>query len=185
MIPAWFLGSLPAHHTWYFNSEVTQSCPTLCDPVDCSLPGSSLHGILQARILEWVVISFSRGSSQPRDWTWVSHTAGRRLNLWATREAFFIILPVAWFSLVLNFTKLALFLQVNFFTQFLLLRFIYLVSAGISSIIELCHLTQPQCIYCSAIGVFQCFAITNDSDAEVLRHSSWLRASWSTVPESV
>ena len=43
-------------------SEVTQLCPTLCDPVDCSLPGSSVHGILQARILEWVTISFSRGS---------------------------------------------------------------------------------------------------------------------------
>ena len=42
-------------------SEVAQSCPTLCDPVDCSLPGSSIHGILQARILEWVAISFSRG----------------------------------------------------------------------------------------------------------------------------
>jgi len=47
--------------------EVAQSCPTLCDPVDCSLPGSSVHGILQARILEWIAISFSRGSSQPRD----------------------------------------------------------------------------------------------------------------------
>ena len=44
-------------------SEVTQSCPTLCDPMDCSLPGSSVHGIFQARILEWVAISFSRGSS--------------------------------------------------------------------------------------------------------------------------
>ena len=44
-------------------SEVAQSCPTLCDPVDCSLPGSSVHGILQARVLEWVAISFSRGSS--------------------------------------------------------------------------------------------------------------------------
>ena len=44
-------------------SEVAQSCPTLCYPVDCSLPGSSLHGILQARILNWVAISFSRGSS--------------------------------------------------------------------------------------------------------------------------
>ena len=42
-------------------SEVTRSCPTLCDPVDCSPPGSSTHGILQARILEWVAISFSRG----------------------------------------------------------------------------------------------------------------------------
>ena len=46
-------------------SEVAQLCPTLCDPMDCSLPGSSIYGILQARILEWVTISFSRGSSQP------------------------------------------------------------------------------------------------------------------------
>ena len=44
-------------------SEVAQSCPTLCDHMDCSLPGSSVHRILQARILEWVAISFSRGSS--------------------------------------------------------------------------------------------------------------------------
>ena len=44
-------------------SEITQSCPTLCDPVDCSLPGSFVHGILQARILEWVAISSSRESS--------------------------------------------------------------------------------------------------------------------------
>ena len=56
---------------------VAQSCPTLCDPLDCSPPGSSVHGILQARILEWVVISFSRGSFQPRDQTWVSHIVGR------------------------------------------------------------------------------------------------------------
>ena len=46
---------------------VAQSCPTLCDPVDCSLPGSSVHGILQERILEWVAIPFSRVSSWPRD----------------------------------------------------------------------------------------------------------------------
>ena len=55
--------------------------------MDCSLPGSTLHGILQARVLEWVAISFSRGSSRPRDRTWVSHIPGRRFNLWATREA--------------------------------------------------------------------------------------------------
>ena len=48
-------------------SEVAQSRPTLCDPVDCSLPGSSIHEIFQARILKWVAISFSRGSPQPRD----------------------------------------------------------------------------------------------------------------------
>ena len=58
---------------------VAQLCPTLCVPMDCSPPGSSGHGILQARILEWVAISFSRGSSQPRDQTWVSciYNAGR------------------------------------------------------------------------------------------------------------
>ena len=67
-------------------SEVAQSCLTLCDAVDCSLPGSFVHGILQARILEWVAISFSRGSSRTRDRTQVSHIAGRCFNLWATRE---------------------------------------------------------------------------------------------------
>ena len=55
---------------------VTQSCLTLCNPMDNSPPGSSVHGIFQARILEWVVMSSSRGSSQPRDRTQVSHIAG-------------------------------------------------------------------------------------------------------------
>ena len=57
-------------------SEVAQLCPTLCDPMDYSLPCSSLHGIFQARVLEWGVISFSRGSSRPRDRTQVSRIAG-------------------------------------------------------------------------------------------------------------
>ena len=56
---------------------VTQSCPILCNPLDCSPPGSSVHGILQAGILQWVTISFSRGPSQPRDWTQVSFIASR------------------------------------------------------------------------------------------------------------
>ena len=68
-------------------SEVAQSCPTLCDRIDCSPPGSSIHGIFQTRVLDWVAISFSRGSSWPRDWTQVSHVAGRRFTVWATREA--------------------------------------------------------------------------------------------------
>ena len=59
---------------------LSQSCLTLCHPTDCSLPGSSVHGIFQARILEWVAISFSRRSSQPRDWTQVSCIVGRCLN---------------------------------------------------------------------------------------------------------
>ena len=56
-------------------------------PVDCGLPGSSIHGIFQARILEWVATSFSRGSSRPRDWTWVSLMAGRLFTIRATRES--------------------------------------------------------------------------------------------------
>ena len=62
-------------------SEVAQSCPTLSDPMDCSPPGSSIHGIFQARILEWATISFSRGSSQPRDRTRVSCIADRRFTV--------------------------------------------------------------------------------------------------------
>ena len=62
--------------------KVAQSCPTLCDPIDCIV-----HGILQARIMEWVAFPFSRGSYQPRDRTQVSHIAGRFFTSWATREA--------------------------------------------------------------------------------------------------
>ena len=72
---------------WKKESEVAQSCLTLCDPMDYSPLGSSVHGIFQARVLEGVAISFSRGSSRPRDWTQVSHVAGRRFTNWATREA--------------------------------------------------------------------------------------------------
>ena len=64
-------------------SEVTQPCLTLCDPTDCSLPGFSIHGIFQARILEWVAISFSRGSSRPRS----PALAGRFFTVCVTREA--------------------------------------------------------------------------------------------------
>ena len=64
-----------------------QSCPTLCDPLDYSLPDSCVHEIFQARILEWAAISFSRGSSQFRDRTRVSCTARRFFTDWATREA--------------------------------------------------------------------------------------------------
>ena len=64
--------------------EVTQLCPTLCNPMNCSLPGSSVHGTFQARVLEWVAISFSRRSSRPRDRTRVSHIVGRHFTVWAT-----------------------------------------------------------------------------------------------------
>ena len=70
-------------------NEVIQSCPTLCDPMGCSLPGSSIYGIFQDRVLEWVVIGFSSGSSWARDRTWVSNIAGRCFTIWAIREAIF------------------------------------------------------------------------------------------------
>ena len=66
---------------------VIQSGPTLCDPMDCSPPGSSVLGILQARILEWVAISFPRESFWSRNQTQVSCIVGRFFTIWATREA--------------------------------------------------------------------------------------------------
>ena len=73
-------------HTSTREREVAQSCPTLCDPMDCSLPSSSVHGIFQAIVLEWIAISFSRESSRPRDRTQVSRIVGRCFTVWATRE---------------------------------------------------------------------------------------------------
>ena len=67
--------------------KVAQMCPTLCDPRDCSPPGSSVHLIFQVRILEWVAIPFSMGYSQPRNQTQVSHIAGGLFTSWATKEA--------------------------------------------------------------------------------------------------
>ena len=70
----------------YDESEVAQSWLPLCDPIDCSLPGSSVHGIIQAIVLEWIAISLSRESFQPRAWTRVSHIVDRCFTVWATRE---------------------------------------------------------------------------------------------------
>ena len=74
--------SYSLHSLSFLKVKVAQSCLTLCDPIDYTV-----HGILQARILEWVAVPFSKGSSQPRDRTQVSHIAGRFFTSWATREA--------------------------------------------------------------------------------------------------
>ena len=96
---------------------VAQSCPTLAIPMDCSPSGSSVHGVFQARILEWVSMPFSRLSSHPRDRTWVSCIIGRFFTIWATREALYILKgsvtlwhPVAGVALNQN-TSLCEFLQ--------------------------------------------------------------------------
>ena len=72
----------------YFIKMSEWSCSVMANslPRNCSPPRSSIHGIFQARILEWVAISFSRGSSRPRDQTQVSHIAGRCFTILATRE---------------------------------------------------------------------------------------------------
>ena len=70
---------------------VTQSGPILCDPMDCNPPGSSVHGFLRARILEWGAIPFSRGSSQPREWSQVSCISRWILYHWATSEAILLM----------------------------------------------------------------------------------------------
>ena len=67
--------------------SVAQACQTLCSSGDCSPPGSSVHGVFSARMLEWVAISSARGSSWSRDWTCVSWIAGRFFTRWATRGA--------------------------------------------------------------------------------------------------
>ena len=96
----WKQAKCPLAHEWTKKMEciylpphplvsvlVIQSCLTLCDPMDCSSPGSSVHGVIQAKILEWVAISFSKGSSRPKDGTQISCTAGRFFTIWAAREA--------------------------------------------------------------------------------------------------
>ena len=70
------------------HAKSLQLCPTLCDPMDCSLLGAYVHGIVQARILEWVAISFSMESYQPRGQTWVSFFSCRFFTIWATRKQF-------------------------------------------------------------------------------------------------
>ena len=81
VVPAWMLGQL------CLRAKTLQFYLTLCNPMGCSLPGPSIHGILLARILEWVAICFSRGSSQPRDQTRISCIGRQILYHWATRKA--------------------------------------------------------------------------------------------------
>ena len=105
---------------------VTQSCLTLCDHMDCSPPGSSVHGILQARTLECIVIPFSRGSSQPRDQIQVFCTAGRFFTIWATRKPFCLycwptnrfIIPFFLYSIYMHYHMISVFLFQTYFTRY-------------------------------------------------------------------
>ena len=88
----------------YMWSEVAQSCSTLCDPMDCSLSGFSIHGIFQARVLKWIAIYFSRGPSQPRNRTRVSWLAGKRFTVGAIRSCLNdLVVFLTFFNTSLNF----------------------------------------------------------------------------------
>ena len=97
--PAWQMDPLPLSHQGCYTQDimnavlclVAQLCLTLCDPMDCSLPGSSVHWILHAKIMEWVAMPSSRGFSSPRNRTQVSCTAARFFTSWTPREV-----PMLW-----------------------------------------------------------------------------------------
>ena len=84
---------LNTDYSWWWCCLVAKSYPTFCDPMGCSLPGFSVRGISHARILGWVVISFSRGPSVSRDWTCNSCTASRFFYCWATEDTHWWFLP--------------------------------------------------------------------------------------------
>ena len=89
-----------SYRAWHYASDIevkSLSHVQLCDPMDYSLPGS-IHEIFQARILEWVAISFSRGSSQSRDQTQVFHIAGRCFTVWATTLSQRSYIEIQWYA---------------------------------------------------------------------------------------
>ena len=122
------MGSLSLLHTYNIQLYVCvytymtewlstcQSC--LCNPMDCSPPGASVHGILQASVLEWIAIPFSRGSSQLRDWTWVSCAAGR----------FFYIYI---YMYIFSFRFFPLYVRIRYWAEF---PVVYTTSCWLSSL---------------------------------------------------
>ena len=98
---------------WPVKELVTQVCLALCDHIDCSPPVSSVHGILQVRILEWVATPFSRRPSWPRDWTSVSHNAGRFFTISARTSSKSSILELGLLNQMLLISSKYFFIQEN------------------------------------------------------------------------
>ena len=140
---------------------VAKSCLILCHPMDCSPPGSSVHGILQAKILEWVAISFSRGSAQPRNWTWVSCITGGFFAEMVTREAL----------------RCILFYVELFEAKVLLLkpRFFYLVASASQDKGTCPHINSPSCY-----AVLSCMCLAMFS-AEIMTRPLAMYSDWCTL----
>ena len=112
---------------------------TLCDPMDCSVPGSSFHGIVQARILEWVAIPFSRGCSSPRDQTHVSCTTDVFFTIWATWEALAVIVQsLSHVQFFVTLWAAAHQASLSFIISWNLLRFMSVESVTLSNHFILC-----------------------------------------------
>ena len=119
---------------------VAQLCLTLCDPMDYNSPGSSVHGILQARILEWVAILFSRGSFWLRDQTWVSSIVGRFLAIWSTTEWIWMMNPPQMNMVTLKYSPTENRKQTGlWYKQHWVLRPTDLGSRSGSTVFQLCH----------------------------------------------
>ena len=136
-------------------SELAQSCLTLCDPMDCCSPGFSINGIFQAIVLEWVAISFSRGSSRPRGWTLVSHIISRCFTIWATREVLSISVNMPLIARALNFSTTVLYIKKKFNWKLIAFQccvgFCYILTCC-CSVLQLC-LTVCGPMNCSTPGL--------------------------------
>ena len=155
---------------------ITQLCLTVCDPTYCSRPGSSVHGISQARILEWVAIPFSRGSYQLRYGTRVSFMAGRFFTLWVTREAlpYNKLYPIP--SIINIFHEYSTFVIINESVNALLLTNIFnqilLVLPGIFFSIPrlMDHVTLNLMSFRAPLGC----ELEKEMEKEMITHSSTL-----------
>ena len=128
------------------SESVTQLCPTLCDPVGCSLPASSAYGILQAKILEWIAILSSRGSSRPRDWPWVSCIAGRFFSIWATHLTFRLYLWIFFLSwTIIKFYNCELYAV----SIYVVPKFLYIIKSHIEHFF---HTVEGQVLGVGGVG---------------------------------
>ena len=105
---------------------------TLCNPMGCSLPGSSVHGFLQARLLEWVAIPFSTGSAPPRDQTQISCIAGGFFTVWSTREAHTILYTYTIILYIFKWSMITVYVQVILYYFMYAIRLLQVITLSLS-----------------------------------------------------
>ena len=106
---------------------VAQSCLTLCNPMDCNPPHSSVHGILQARILEWVAIPFSRESSRSGDWNGDTYIAGRFFTIWFIWDLECILMPICRYKHSNFLSKVNIVVFIYIYIIYIIYIFIYII----------------------------------------------------------